>query len=65
MKVIELWSEEYFIDQMNRKMKYEIDMHFLVKYDRKPTKEEFESFFKDWNSKMFCEVTNNDLGKFD
>ena len=61
---MELWSEEYFIDLLNRRIKNDISMKYLVHHKRIPTKEEYETQFADWVSKIKCEVNDYDLGIF-
>jgi hypothetical protein len=61
----ELWSEEYFVNQINRYIKNEIHMYFFVKHDRKPIKEEYEEYFEKWVKQLSCEVTNFDLGIYE
>ncbi len=63
--MIDIWSEEYLIDQIEMKIKHEIDMYFYVKNDRKPNKKEYESIFADWVRKLKCEVTPYDLGIYE
>lgn len=65
MNDIELWSEEYFIDNIERIIKNEIMMYFYVNHnERRPTKEEYEEYFKKYVDKLRCKVTDIDLGIF-
>lgn len=59
---IELWTEEFFIELLERKVKNEISMYFYVHHDRNPSKEEYEQFFDRWKSSLKCIVNNYDLG---
>lgn len=74
----ELWSEEYFIDKIERTIKHEISMHHLVERDKKkengeeilesekhPTEEHYKNKFSDWVSKLKFTITNFDLGNYD
>jgi hypothetical protein len=61
----ELWSDDYFMDMIERKIKNEIDVKFFVHHHRKPTKHEYESIFADWVSKLNCQVTDFDLGIYE
>jgi len=60
-----LWSDEYFQDQINRKIKNDISMMFYVRFERKPTKEEYEEWFEKFKNGVLCRVTNYDLGIFE
>jgi hypothetical protein len=62
---IKLWSDEFFIDKLERTIKNEIGMYFHVHHDRHPTKEEIESFFDKWKSRLECNITSYDLGIFE
>jgi hypothetical protein len=62
---MELWTDEYFLDLINRYIKHQIQMYFHVHHNRFPTKEEYEKFFKKWYEKLRCKLTNYDLGIFD
>ncbi len=64
MKLLEMWSDEYFIDKIERQFKYEISMFFHVHYDRHPTKQEYQDYFAKWQSKIICNLTDYDLGIF-
>lgn len=57
-----LWTDEYFIDYIERKIKHDISMKYFVHHERKPTKEEYEFEFKSWISQLKCEVNDFDLG---
>lgn len=57
-----LFSDEYYIEYIGRRMKLYIqDQSFYFK-ERYPTREEYIEKFNDWKSKLKCEVTNYDLG---
>jgi hypothetical protein len=61
---IELWSDEYFVDKIERTIKNEISMKFYANHERYPTQFEYEYFFRTWVSKLRCNVTDYDLGNF-
>lgn len=63
--MMELWTNEYFIDKLERHVKNEISMKYHVQNDRIPTKEEYETTFDNWVSKLKCNVTDYDLGIFE
>jgi hypothetical protein len=62
---LELWTDEYFIDYIERSIKSQIDMKFFISEKRKPTKQEYKFIFTNWVSKLKCQVTNFDLGIYD
>lgn len=62
---IELWTNEYFIDKIERTIKNEISMYFLANHERRATKEEYEKIFDNWVSQLKCNVTDYDLGIFE
>lgn len=64
MNQSELWSDEYFIDKINRTIKNEIAMLYHVRYDRKENKQEYEEWFEIFVKSLKCEVTDYDLGIF-
>jgi hypothetical protein len=59
--MFDLWTDEFFVSVIERKIKHEISMKFLVTQNRQPTKEEYESTFHDFVGKLKCNVTDYDL----
>lgn len=62
---MELWTNEYFIDLIERKIKHEIATYYNVHFDRNPSKIEYEQCFNDWKNCITCNVTNYDLGIYE
>lgn len=64
-EIHELWTNEYFVDLIERQIKYQISMYFHVHHDRKPTAEEYKEYFEMWKAQAECNVTDYDLGIFE
>jgi len=60
-----LFTPEYFLDQLNRYMKHQIQMYIHIHNSRNTTEEEYKEYFERWKSLMKCEVNKFDLGMYD
>lgn len=61
----DLYSYEYILDMLNRKIKQEISTHIYYREKRWPTRDEYERLFKNLKEDIECKVTRRDLGIFD
>jgi hypothetical protein len=61
---IELWSDEYFIESIEKYVKYQISMKFSPE-NRHPTSQEYDYYFRTWVSKLKCDLTDYDLGNYE
>ncbi len=59
-----LWTNEFFIDHIERTIKRDISMYFHVNHERNPSKEEYEEYFKKYIDQLKCNITDFDLGIF-
>lgn len=61
----DLWSEQYFIDQIERKIKNEISMKYFVQHERRPTVDEYKNIWSQWTQSLKLNITDFDLGIYD
>lgn len=59
----DLWSDEYFQELLNDKIKADIAMMIYARHKRHPTKEEYEEWFKKFVDGAKCVVRPSDIGE--
>ncbi len=65
MSEITYLTDDYCQDQINRKIKFQIETLFFGLHERRPTKEEYLFWFDKFCKKAKCIVTNADIGVYD
>lgn len=65
MSDIRPYSDDYFLDVIEKKIKFEISMKYYVRHNRHPTKEEYEKEWNEWIPALMLNVSNKDIGNFD